>query len=83
MNDVQERVRKVLQQSLGLNATADEIAAAASVDQLLGLDSIAMLEFVMALEQEFALTFDADNLDEELFGDLERLSAHIAGRLGS
>lgn len=83
MNDVQERVQRVLRQSLGLNASREEIAAASSIDQLLGLDSIAMLEFVMALEQEFGLTFDADHLDEELFGDLARLSGHIADRLGS
>lgn len=81
MDDVRERVVGVLQRSLQLNVSSGEVGAAGSLDRLLGLDSIAMLEFVLGLEEEFGLTFDPESLGEELFGDLDRLSAHVAARL--
>ena len=81
MSEVDERIRRVLNQALALNVGADELAQAERADDLLGLDSIALLEFVMALEKEFGITFNPEKLDPEVFADLDRLSRHVESRL--
>jgi acyl carrier protein len=81
MTDIDRRVRKVLRDALALNASDQEIAGVQRADDLLGLDSIATIEFALALEREFGITFDPESLDPEVFADLSRLCAHIAARL--
>ena len=84
MRDTGQRVRAVLRQALALNVTDTELGNARRTESLLGLDSIAMLEFVLALEKEFGISFDTDDLDTDLFAELDRLTEHIAGlRAGS
>ncbi len=81
MSDIDQRVRRVLRDTLALNVSDQELAAAKRADDLLGLDSIATIEFALALEREFGLTFDPESLDPEVFADLSRLGEHIAARL--
>jgi acyl carrier protein len=81
MTDIERRVRKVLVEALALNASAPETARVKRADDLLGLDSIATLEFALALEKEFGITLDPESLDPEVFADLSRLCAHIERRL--
>ena len=81
MSDIDQRVRRVLRDTLALNVTDQELAGATRADDLLGLDSIATIEFALALEGEFGLTFDPESLDPAMFADLTRLGEHIAARL--
>ena len=81
MSDIDQRVRKVLRDTLALNVSDQELAAVKRADELLGLDSIATIEFALALELEFGLTFDPESLDPVVFADLPRLGEHIAARL--
>ena len=83
MTDIERRVRTVLAAALALNAAAPETERAMRADDLLGLDSIATLEFALALEKEFGITLDPETLDPEIFADLTRLSAHIEQRLAA
>ncbi len=80
-SDIEPRVRRVLQDALSLNASERELARAGRADDLLGLDSIATLEFALALEKEFGITLDPESLDPEVFADLLRLCEHIERRL--
>lgn len=82
MTDIERRVRKVLVEALALNVSAAEAAHAKRADDLLGLDSIATLEFALALEKEFGITLDPETLDPDVFADVARLCAHIERRLG-
>lgn len=83
MADIERRVRRVLVEALALNASAAETSRATRADELLGLDSIATLEFALALEREFGITLEPETLDPEVFADLTRLCAHIEQRLGA
>lgn len=80
--EIERRVRQVLQNALSINASDHEIARVKRADDLLGLDSIATLEFALALEKEFGITLDPESLDPDVFADLSRLCAHIERRLG-
>ena len=81
MTEIEQRVRRVLRDALSLNASDEELARVKRADDLLGLDSIATLEFALALEKEFGITLDPASLDPEVFADLSRLCAHIERRL--
>jgi acyl carrier protein len=82
MTDIDQRVRRVLRDTLALNISDLELARANRADDLLGMDSIATIEFALALEREFGLTFDPESFDPAVFADLSRLCAHIAAHLG-
>lgn len=77
MSDIDERVRRVLRESLSLNVSDRHMAGVRRADDLLGLDSIATIEFALALEREFGITLSPESLDPDVFADLSRLCAHI------
>ncbi|HKF95498.1 MAG TPA: acyl carrier protein [Gammaproteobacteria bacterium] len=51
MNNVQERVKKIVVEQLGVNE--DDVTDSASFVDDLGADSLDTVELVMALEEEF------------------------------
>jgi len=74
------RIRKVFIQSLGLNMSEEDLAQGRRLDEAAGLDSIAVLEFVAAVEKEFGLLIEPGFLDLEFLSDLPRLAAYIDER---
>ena len=75
------RVRRVLIDSLSLNLEQQDLEYDDKLDEVVGLDSMAALEFVMGLEKEFGVTIDAENLELDLLRDLPALSAYIQSLL--
>jgi acyl carrier protein len=71
------RIRRILIDSLELDLKEDEIEDGISLDELFGLDSIAVIEFVIALEKEFEITIESERLDSNSLKNLDRLSAYI------
>ena len=51
MSSIEERVKKIVGEQLGVNE--DEVKPTASVEEDLGADSLDTVELVMALEEEF------------------------------
>ena len=51
MSDIEERVKKIIVEQLGVSA--DEVTEGASFVDDLGADSLDTVELVMALEEEF------------------------------
>ena len=80
-DELDRRIRQVLHDTLSLNASDPKLTRLRNANELLGLDSIATIEFVLALEQEFGITLDPESLDPVVFADLSRLRAHIEARL--
>lgn len=81
LEEVARRVREVLIRSLSLNLTEADLRYSETVDQVAGLDSLAVLEFVTALEKEFGITIPAERLNLETLRDLHGLAAYLASRL--
>ncbi|MGP0076057.1 MAG: acyl carrier protein [Bryobacteraceae bacterium] len=75
--DTLDRIRRVLIFSLHLNLREEDLAYETKLDETVGLDSVAVLEFVAALEQEFGITFDPEMLTIEVVRDLSRLASYI------
>jgi len=74
---IKNRIRRILIDSLELDLKEDEIEDSVNFDELFGLDSIAVIEFVIALEKEFEITIESERLTTSSLKNLDGLSAYI------
>jgi acyl carrier protein len=79
---VEDRVKQAIVRALDLEVTAAEIAD----DEVLfggglGADSVATLEIVFALEEEFGFAVDDDELRVELFDSVRSLVEYVEAKL--
>lgn len=76
------RVKQCIIDAIGLDlaptAIPDEVAL---LDKGLGLDSVAILRLVAALEEEFDVEIEDNVLRPELFKSVATLSAYMASRV--
>jgi acyl carrier protein len=81
--DMTEDVKAVLVSTLGIE---DRAASIGPDTELLGnlpeLDSMAVLELVVALEERFGVTIDDDEVTAEVFETLGSLTAMVAAKAG-
>jgi acyl carrier protein len=84
-NDAQvttiDRLRRVFIQALRLNLRDEEVPYDRLLDEIAGFDSIAVLEFVAAVEREFDITIEEDALHLNLLRDLRRFSEYLDSQL--
>jgi len=78
--DTVDRIKRVFIESLHLNLRPEDLAYQDKLDQAAGLDSVAVLEFIAALEKEFNLTLEPEMLTFDVVRDLEQLAAYIDER---
>lgn len=74
-----KRIGRVLVETLELNLDSDVIGEGTDLDQLFGLDSVAIIEFVLGIEKEFGITIEPDKLEPGLITNLDKLTAYIGG----
>lgn len=75
------RIRRVFIESLHLNVPDNQVPYEQMLEDVAILDSIALLEFVTAVEKEFGLKLDAELLDFDFLRDLPALASHIDQRI--
>lgn len=76
-----ERIRTVLAESLHLNQNGKGLSYEEMLDEAVGLDSIAVLEFLTAVEKEFGIKLESALLEFEFLRDLAALASYIEDRL--
>ncbi len=76
-DDIVARVRRVLIDSLSLTIEEDDFPYSESLDQVIGLDSLAVLEFTAGLEKEFGIRIEDEKLELSLLRDLPALADYI------
>jgi|HubBroStandDraft_2_1064218.scaffolds.fasta_scaffold610191_2 acyl carrier protein len=74
------RIRRVFIESLHLNLREEEFGYETKLDEAVGLDSVAVLEFVIAIEKEFGIAFEPEMLTFQLVRDLKELAAYVDRR---
>lgn len=74
------RIRRVFIESLHLNLREEDFSYEAKLDEAVGLDSVAVLEFVAALEKEFGIAFEPEMLTIQLVRDPKELAAYVDQR---
>ncbi len=76
-------VRAVLVETLGIEDRADSLDAATPLlGSLPELDSMAVLELVLALEQRFGISVEDDDLSAAVFETLGSLAEFVDARAG-
>lgn len=78
---VQVKVIELASMSLGRDL------GISAVDELLygtetGFDSIALMEFILRLEEKFGISIPDEDLDPEIFGTVKTIVAYVLRRLG-
>ena len=79
-SSMRERIRRAVERGLGIEIDAREFAASGRLDDFLGMDSIAAMEIVVALEKEFGIIFEAGMLTGEKISDLQVLESYLEER---
>jgi acyl carrier protein len=78
-----EDVKAVLVDALGVEDQADAIDATTPLfGSLPELDSMAVLELVLALEDRFAITIEGEDVTADAFATLVSLTAFVERQLG-
>jgi acyl carrier protein len=77
-DEVANRIRRVFVQSLGLNLSPDETARISDLASVSGLDSLALLGFVIGLEKEFSQQIEPERLNLVFLRDLKALTDYFA-----
>lgn len=78
---VDERVFRAFQRTMSADCRWEDWCEAESLQSLSAMDSVGILDFVLALEQEFGLKFPIDDLQMELFMNRPRLVRYVADKL--
>ncbi len=81
---IKNRVKKVLVQKLLQDLSSEDIKDDTLLIGLgVGVDSVATLEFVVALEEEFQISIDENEINPELLATVSSISDYISSRIGS
>lgn len=74
----EDRVKKVLMKNSLKDVSPDEIQSDTQlIEYGVGLDSVAMLELLVALEQEFKIQIDESRITPQTFESISAISSHI------
>jgi acyl carrier protein len=79
--DVGRRIRRVFVRSLGLNLDAEDPAIPSDLSSFAGIGSLAVLEFVAGLEQEFGMVMEPEVFRIDFLSDLDALTGYFCDRL--
>lgn len=78
--EILRRIRKIFVESLELNLREDELGDVKRLSEIAGLDSMAALAFVTAVEKEFQIVIEPELLELDFLEDLPRLAAYVESR---
>jgi acyl carrier protein len=78
--DVLSRIRTIFVESLHLNLPQEELVHVTRLSEIAGLDSMAALSFVAAVEKEFHILIEPERLELDFIEDLPRLAAYVEAR---
>jgi acyl carrier protein len=80
-NDVLDRLLALVEVSTNGRMTASRADLGTDSIRRLGLDSLGMLTFLVAVEDEFGIEWD-DDVPPEVTASFEGVAAHVAKELG-
>ena len=81
IEDVKDRIVEVMIRELELTINPDDVHGTGRLDDMFGMDSIAITELIIGIEKEFNIKIPAEDLTVEIFQDLETLTEYVKKRL--
>ncbi len=80
--EIKDRIKTVLVRKLLQGFSLEDIKDDTSLIELgVGADSVATLEFVVALEEEFQISINEDEINPELLATVSNMSDYISRRI--
>lgn len=84
LNHIEDRIKKLITDRLNFQVDIRKLTGDTSlIGKGLGLDSIALQELVVSLEDEFGIFIDESELRIEIFENIGRLAKFISKELDS
>ena len=79
---VMAQLKRIVAEELDVNLDAQEIDETVSLlEEGIGLDSMAVMDFILSIEEHFGFEFLESELSVELFDSLHALAGLIAAKL--
>lgn len=69
-----DAIKQTLEQVKGVRGLAGELADDADIIKTVGLDSLEMLRFMLAIEERLSIQIDFDRLEYSAFNSIRRLA---------
>jgi acyl carrier protein len=80
--DITERLKRIIAEQLDVNIALEDIGDEQPLfEGGLGLDSVAVMEFITLIEENFGFEFAEDELNLKPFGNLRSLTDFVAAKL--
>ena len=76
-------LKDIITQDLSISVTCDEVDEHASLEDDLGLDSVALFELIGAIEERLGFEFHESDLRTRSFKSLHTLAQVISKRMGN
>jgi len=84
VENIVAQLKYIIAEELDVNLSPGEIDETASLfEEGVGLDSIAIMDFILLIEGRFGFEFSDTELQVELFRSLEVLADFISTKMGS
>lgn len=82
MNEITEKLKHIIADELDINADINTIRDDVTLlEGGIGLDSVAIMEFISIIEEQFDFQFSDDELNMEPFQNLTTLTEFVASKL--
>lgn len=82
--EIKTRLKEIIVNDLEVNIDPSDITDQVSLyDEGLGLDSIAIVNFIVTIEARFNFSFDESEISSKLFGNIETLAEFIDSKINS
>ena len=79
--DSMDRIQRVFAESVSVNISERDLPYEQKLNELASLDSIAVLEFITAVEKEFGITMETEFLEFDFLRDLPALASYVEDRM--
>jgi acyl carrier protein len=80
-NNVTGRIKQIIIRHINPELKLEELSDATPlIGRGLGLDSVSLLELVVAIEADFDMRFDEKDMSPELFANVASIAAYVAKR---
>jgi acyl carrier protein len=77
IENIRDRILQVIIRDLELNISKDKLLSANNLNELFGMDSIAIIELVVGIEKEFDIKIPDEYLSVDIFENINTIAEHI------
>jgi acyl carrier protein len=82
IEDIRQKIKSIIADDLDVNIDIKDIREDVSLyDDGLGLDSIAMVNFIVILEKKFNINFEENEISSKLFSNISDLAGFISSKI--